>query len=196
MCAIRLTTQERDFLKDVWQHTTSSITERYSRLSFSSCFGNKLQNSLFNSDFISSSIVILPRGRIKILKLTEKGKKVLGINTGESDRHGGPEHRYWAKRIADHLKVKGYGVTQEVPVGGGKTIDIVATRNSKRIAFEIETGKSDVAANVRKCLDAGLNKVIVVATSALVRDKLSGILPRYRGVKLLAAQELFQGKHG
>ena len=42
MCAIRLTTQERDFLKDVWQHTTSSVTERYYRLSFSSCFGNNV----------------------------------------------------------------------------------------------------------------------------------------------------------
>ncbi|MCP4259346.1 MAG: ATP-binding protein [Planctomycetes bacterium] len=192
MCAIRLTTQEEDFLKDVWQHKTSSITERYSRLSFSCCFGNKLQNSLFNSDFISSSLVILPRGRIKILKLTEKGKKVLGINTGESDRHGGPEHRYWVKRIADHLQANGYEVAEEVPVGGGKTIDIVAAHDDKRIAFEIETGKSDAAANVRKCLDAGLNKVVVVATSALVRDKLSTTLPRDKRVKLLTAAEVLQ----
>jgi len=164
-CAIKLTTQERNFLMDVWQHKTSSVTERYSRLFFSSYFGNKLQNLLVDSDFISSSVVILPRGRIKILTLTDKGKKALGINQGKSDRHGGPEHRYWMKRISDHLQAKGYGIAEEVPVGGGKTIDILATRGRKQIAFEIETGKSDAVANVKKCLKAGLDEVIVVTTS-------------------------------
>jgi len=195
MCAIKLTTQERDFLMDVWQHPTSSVTARYRRLFFSSCFGNTLQNSLLHSFFISFSFVILPRGRIKILKLTEKGEKVLGINTGESDRHGGPEHRYWARRIADHLKAKEYKVLSEVPVGRGKTIDLLATKNHKQTAFEIETGKSDAVANVKKCLDAGLEKVIVIATSVPVRDKLAGILTGYGTVELLTAQELLKRNH-
>jgi hypothetical protein len=186
MCAIRLTTQERDFLMDVWRHKTSSVTERYYRLSFSFCFGNKLQHSLINSFFISSSFVVLPRGRIKILKLTEKGKKVLGINTGESDRHGGPEHS------ADHLQANGHEVAVEVPVGGGRTIDIVATRDGKRIAFEIETGKSNAATNITKCLDAGFNRVVVVAVSALVRDKLSGMLPKHNAVELVTTSELLK----
>lgn len=47
-------------------------------------------------------------------------------------------HRYWKHRIDEHLKNCGYKVEIEVPVGDGKTIDIVAERNGKRIAFEIE----------------------------------------------------------
>ena len=53
------------------------------------------------------------KGSVKTLWLTEKGKKALGIDAGESDRYGGPEHRYWVKRIADHLRANGYEVTEE-----------------------------------------------------------------------------------
>jgi hypothetical protein len=190
MCAIRLTTQERDFLMDVWQNPTSSVTERYCRLCFSSCVGNKLQISLLRSSLIFSSVVILPRGRIKILTLTDKGKRVLGINQDKSDRHGGPEHRYWVRTIADHLKTQGFKVTEEAPIGKGKTIDLMATRDGKQVAFEVETGKSDASANIQKCLSMGIEKVIVVATSAQTRDALSKILPKDSRIVLRMASEV------
>lgn len=187
MCAIKLTTQERDLLMDVWEHPTSCITERYCRLSFSSFFGNKLQISLLRSSFIFSSLIILPRGRIKILGLTEKGKEVLGINTSKSDRHGGPEHRYWVRTIAEHLETQGFKVTEEAPIGDGKTIDIVATSNGRRIALEIETGKSDVAANVKKCLDAGLDRIVVVTTSAQADKRIRADLAEAPEVEVISA---------
>ena len=193
-CVIQLTTQEKDMLMDIWQNPISPVTERYRRLSFSSCFGNRVQSSLVQRSLISCSFIVIPKGRIKTLSLTEEGRKALRISAGESDRHGGPEHKYWAKRIADHLKAKGYDVDEEVPVGGGRTIDIVANRNGKKVAFEIETGKSDAEANVRKCLDAGLDRVVVVAKSAAVREKLFVTLPRDKRVRLLTGPELLQGK--
>ena len=66
----------------------------------------------------------------------------------------------------------------------------MAERDSKRIAFEIKTGKSDAVANVKKCLDAGFNRVVVVATSAPVRDKIWRILPKDSSIKLVTASEL------
>lgn len=189
-CTIKLTTQERNFLKDVWQYPTSSVTERYRRLCFSFRSGNNVQNSLICNGFVYSSFVVISRGRIKILALTEKGKKVLGIKTGRSDRHGGPQHRYWVKRIAEHLRLRGYKVDEEVPVGGGKTIDVIANKNGRRIAFEIETGKSDAAANVKKCLDAGIDKVFVVAASKIIHKKLASILPQDKRIKLRTASEV------
>ena len=175
-CTIRLTTQQRKLLKDIWLYPTSTITERYERLGFSSRHGNSIQNSLLASSFISSSFVSFPSGRIKILTLTDKGRKELGINTSEPDRHGGAEHRYWCKLLAGHLKKQGYDVTEEAPLGGGKAVDILAVKNGKRIAFEIETGKSDAAANVQKCLDGGIDKVVVVATSLHTYKRLSSLL--------------------
>ena len=127
---------------------------------------------------------------MKALSLTEKGKKALEIKDSESNRHGGPEHRYWVRVIAKHLRTQGYEVTEEAPVGDGKTIDLVAAREGKRIAFEIETGKSDVVANVHKCLDAGMEEVVVVAVSDKIREILSKVLPEKDRVGLVTAPEL------
>jgi len=188
-CAIQLTTQERDFLMDVWQHPTSAVIERYQRLSLSRRSGNSLYSSLFRRGFVSFCFVLLPNGRMKILTLKEKGKKVLGINEPECDRHGGAEHRYWCSRIASHLRSSGYEVTEEAPIGGGKTIDLLAVRDGKRMAFEIETGKSDAVANVEKCLAAGMDGVIVAATSASLRDTLRRGLKANSKVKVLTTAD-------
>ena len=43
-------------------------------------------------------------------------------------------------------------------------MDLVATKGGKRIAIEIETGKSDEKENIRKCKEAGFDDFIVVST--------------------------------
>ena len=40
----------------------------------------------------------------------------------------------------------------------------MATKGDERIAIEIETGKSDVKENVRKCKEVGFEKVVLVRT--------------------------------
>lgn len=192
MCAIKLTTQEKDLLMDVWRYARSGIGERYKRLGFSAWCGNKIKNSVVHAGFIRCQSVSIERGRIKILALTEKGQKVLGINSRETDRHGGAEHRYWVDVIAEYLKRNGYSVAKEVRIGGGKAVDIVATRDGEQIAYEVETGKSNAAGNVNKCLEAGFQKVVVIATSAQVRNKLQRILATNGAVKLLTAPQLRQ----
>ena len=57
-----------------------------------------------------------------------------------------------------------------------RTIDIVAEQDGKRVAYEIETGKSDAEANVRKCLKAGMDRVVVLARSKHVTAELSNIM--------------------
>ncbi len=188
-CAIQLTTQERQFLTNVWQHPTSSVTERYERLSFSRSRGNIIQTSLIRRGFLFAFSISSNTGRIKTLWLTEKAKWILGIEQSESSRHGGHEHRYWLKRIAEHLRNIGYKVIEEYPIGKGKTIDIFAERAGKRLAFEIETGKSNAEANVQKCLTAGIDKIIVIATSAEARKTIESKLTDYHGIKILSPNE-------
>ena len=200
-CTIELTTQDMGFLKDVWQYPTSAVTERYRRLFLSRRSGNSIQDSLLRHSFLSSSFVISPEGRIKMLELTRKGRNVLGMSSGESDRHGGAEHRYWCKVLADRLRAQGYAVTEEAPIGGGKTIDLLAERGGKRIAFEVETGKSDAAANVRKCLEAGMDNVVVVPISHRAKEALSKKIladPRVRCVIAAKAVRMleFAGRSG
>ena len=140
--------------------------------------------------------MILPNGRMKTLTLKEKGKRALGINEPECDRHGGTEHRYWCSRIAGHLRSSGYEVTEEAPIGSGKTVDVVAERDGKRIAFEIETGKSDAVGNVEKCLAAGIDKVVVVAMSRDMKESLRHAVSGSPRIEVLAPAELIStGTH-
>ena len=51
-------------------------------------------------------------------------------------------------------------------------MDISATRGSENVAIEIETGKSDVVANVKRDLLCGVHKVVVVATDQQALEKI------------------------
>jgi predicted RecB family endonuclease len=87
------------------------------------------------------------------------------------------------------MRACGYDVTEEYPVGGGKTIDLLATKAGRRVAIEVETGASDAEGNVQKCLDAGMNDVLVVATSSRAHETLAQRLRGATGVKVLSANE-------
>jgi hypothetical protein len=190
-CAIRLTTQERKFLLDVHERPESFVVNRYSRLRLSARKGNEVQRALIDRRLIESASISLHGGTGKILALTEEGRQALGLPNGASNRNGGPVHTYWKRRLAEHLRACGYEVAEEFAVGGGKTIDLVATRGGKRVAFEIETGHSDAAANVRKCLNAGVDGVVAVTTSRKVKHNLPlGPAGRARAEVLTATEAI------
>jgi len=163
---IDLTTKESEFLKDVLRHQTSSVTERYRRLGFSSRLGNEIQNSLFRRGFVRFQFVGFEKGRIKALIMTNQGRNALGCDGGGATRHGGPEHQYWKSKLAARLRSLGYAVEEECPIGGGKTVDLMATKDGRRIALEIETGKSDLRASIAKARAPGLSRLVIVATTA------------------------------
>jgi len=165
-CTIGLTTKQKLLLEDIEQHPTSSVTERYARLGFSPRCGHVVQRGLVSKGFVNTFNIVIRRGRIKALALTKEGARALGLEMNDSNRRGGPEHRYWVQRIAEHLQDCGYEFEKEAPAGGGKTIDVVASRDGQKIAVEIETGHSDVRANLEKCLAYGADRVVVVTTSA------------------------------
>jgi hypothetical protein len=177
---------------DVYQYPVSFVTERYLRLGLSARKGNKIQQALLNNNVLTSANISIDRKIIKILGLTEQGRNTLGIKT-QSSREGGLVHRYWQYRLAEHLKACGYKVEIEAPVGDGKAIDIVAERDGKRIAFEIETGNSDVAGNVRKCLESSFDQIVVIAVSVAAKLTLSkGFLPDRRIILQTASETLGQ----
>lgn len=190
-CAIKLTTQDRKFLLDVYQYPASFVTQRYLRLGLSARKGNNIQQTLLDKNLLASANISAGRKVVKILGLTGQGRDILGIKS-QSNREGGLVHRYWQHRLAEHLKNCGYEVEVEAPVGDGKTIDIVARRDGRRIAFEIETGNSDAKANVEKCLNASVDRVFVVAVSQVVKDMLASMISQQPRVRLLATDEIMK----
>ena len=108
----------------------------------------------------------------------------------ESLRHGGVEHLYWLRKIKEKLVCQGYKVEEEYPIGKGQTVDL-AIIGKKRIAIEIETGKSDAIHNIEKCLNANFD-VISAATNPDTLQKIISELnqlpePARQRVRVIAA---------
>jgi len=152
-------------LKDIGKHRFSSTSDRYARLGLNAYQGNRAKDSLIEKGLIEVKDFPTQTGRLKLLIPTEKGKAEiasLGVNPNVSHRKGGFEHEYWKDKLADYFREKGYRVTEEKSIGGGKAVDLVAENDKEKIAIEIETGKSDAFYNLTKDLGKGFDKVVVV----------------------------------
>ena len=86
---------------------------------------------------------------------------------------GGVEHKYLQSLIKSYAESKGFRATIEAEVDGGQ-IDVLLQRDTLRIACEISvtTDAEHEVGNVRKCLAAGVARVLVVSSSATALKKL------------------------
>jgi hypothetical protein len=137
---------ERIMLTSIAKNPFWGTTKRYRKLGFSDYEGNKTKESL-----IAKRLVIpVTVNRLKLLELTEQGLSALqqqGIRIHTSKRYGSLEHQYWKHRVKQHYLAKGYKVEEEKD-----NIDLVISKDGKQIAVEIETGESDINANIDKAL--------------------------------------------
>jgi len=69
-------------------------------------------------------------------------------------------------------KKREYGETYEYKLPGGKSVDVVAEKDGKRIAIKIKIRKSDAVYNVRKDLEAGFDGVICVCLYKRIEDEI------------------------
>jgi len=155
-----LSDNELIMLMDVYEHQISKITERYDRLGLNYRAGNESKDFLLKKGMISFEDVSIKNGRIKILKITDNGKDYLreqGVYIHDVKKYGGNTHQYWIDEVAKFLFGKCYEV--EIEKDG---VDVVAVKDDKKFAFEIETGKSDVIKNIEKCLALGFDKIYSV----------------------------------
>jgi hypothetical protein len=158
-------------LVDIFLNPYSAVTRRYKRLQLNPKDGNKFKNLLIARGCIQPRKIVTSKGWITLFDLTQQGRTILRDfgykidNTSE-----GIVHRYWKHKIAQYYRDKDLNVLVEQDINGRP--DIVVINHHKRIAVEIETGKSDVVHNVRKALKAGLDEVICVATSRYAEEKI------------------------
>ncbi len=74
---IILTDIERGFLVDIARNPVFGVLARYERLGIIRYQGNKIQSELLNKELISWRPVSTKTGRLKVLVLTDKGKKAI-----------------------------------------------------------------------------------------------------------------------
>lgn len=192
-----LSEDERRLLIDIHENEISQVGKRYERLGLNTYQGNKAQQALVTKELIKA--VKLPsfekRGYWgKTFELTEKGKKVVAalgysIPDTETLRRGGLQHRHLIKLIAGKLQQEGHQVTEEAPVGDGKTTDLLI---DAKIAIEVERSLDNIVANVKKNLAKDLTVVVACSAEAdrlqaekLLRD--SGLIDQ---VTIVNATEL------
>jgi len=171
-----ITGEERGFLCDIARHPLATVTERHRRLGLSARKGTEIKWRLSKKGLVKQEKVSTPRGCVALLKLTDEGCTVLrywGVPVRTLPKNASLEHEYWKKIVAEEYRMKGYDVGEEVNIGDGKAVDLVATKDGKKIAIEIETGKSDMENNIRKCRKAGFTNVIVVPTKDLACKQFS-----------------------
>jgi len=156
---------EEKLLKDVCLHPYTPLLQRYRRLKWNPRTGTMALQQAVKNKWVTPLLITRRKGRQKLLKLTQQGRdhaNQLQIS------HAFPvhfQHTFWRKIIKESLERNGYTVKAEHAVNG--YADLVATKNKKHYAIEIETGKSNYLDNITKCLTSNHNftKVIVVATT-------------------------------
>ncbi|MBN2331036.1 MAG: ATP-binding protein [Candidatus Aenigmarchaeota archaeon] len=158
---------EWDLLVDIAEHPLAVVTDRYTRLVWNARTGTKIKQTLLERELIKQDRIGVPNGSVTLLKVTEKGRELLkleGIEVKSLPKNASLEHEYWKHMVAEQYRRKGYTVEEEVPIGNGKAVDLVASKDGRRIAIEIETGKSDVEGNIEKCREAGFDDPLVIHT--------------------------------
>ncbi|MCK4873264.1 MAG: DUF87 domain-containing protein [Phycisphaerales bacterium] len=157
-----LSEEEVSLIEDAQQHPDDGVRARYERLGLSAEKGTRSKEDLLDLGWLESEMVPLGRTRRLMLRLTKPAREALGIPSRGVFRES-IAHAYWKRWYARWYRERGYAVQVEAPRVGGR-VDVLAEKDGERIGIEIETGKSDVVANVRNCLAEGFDRVIVVVT--------------------------------
>ena len=186
----QMTGEEEQLLKDVRKHPESTVVDRYRRLGWNAYKGTRVKKALTDRGLVQARETTTRKGRKVKLTLTKAGEEALGRGTGQSRRHGGEEHEAAKRQVLMILRRSGWLCQDEAPIGGGRTLDVLASKTGRRIAVEIETGKSDALHNVRRAIESGIPEVLVVATSSAVLSRLRNLFAEHLPSGALAGVDL------
>jgi hypothetical protein len=163
----KMNREELRFLADIAGRPLSTTVSRYQRLHLSRRRGNAIRQHLASAGIIKAVTIATRSGQVVLYQLTDLGRSVCssaGIKPSPRSRES-LEHSFWVSRAAKHFERNGYNVSREHPVKGNGAIDLLATKGGKKVAIEVETGKSNIRANLKKIKNAGFDRVVVIATS-------------------------------
>ena len=158
------------FLEDVVSYPDDGVKTRYGRLGLSAGTGNRVKDQLLDQGWLEDELVEIGRTRKVLLRLTPRAREALNLGSSEP-QHGSIIHTWWKRFYAQRFREQGYKVCLEAPRKSGN-VDVLALKDGKRIAIEIETGKSNFIRNVQQDLAAKYNKIMVVATDKSAFGKI------------------------
>jgi hypothetical protein len=159
-------------LHDIATHPADGVDIRYKRLGVSADKGHRWKQQLVDNGLVAADRVRAGRTYRVVLRLTDMARQMMVPQQGQ-DPQASFLHEYWKQRVSEQLEGQGYHVVLESERGDGRgTMDISARRGRENLAIEIETGKSDVVANVQRDLLSGVRRVLAVATDDCAFSKV------------------------
>jgi len=165
------TSNNKVFLKDIFEHPFSSMTERYQRLELNRRQGNDLKEHCLAKQFIQAVEIPMRTGRTVLLKLTDSGIAQIkkNIDQGRLGHYLRTRqclvHEYWKHKLAEHYRSQGYEVRIEEKING-EVVDLELRKDNQRTAVEIETGKSNYRKNIEKVLTSDFDGILCIATES------------------------------
>jgi hypothetical protein len=153
----------RIMLENIAMKPLSGVVRRFKELGIKVSPGYRIIEELVSLKLVAPTTI---DGQ-KLYELTAEGRNALGKTLPHSGR-GGLEHRYFVERIRDHyLKNEGFASVEK------DDIDLVIETYGKRMAIQIETGKSDIQGNLTKLgrYKADLKYMLTTNPEAEVRVK-------------------------
>ena len=127
----------------------------------------------------------------RLYELTPKGREILGRKASHKGR-GGLEHRYFIEKIREYyLNQQGFAFLEK------DDIDLVIHKGDKTLAIQMETGKSDIHANLLKLGRYKVDHKYCLATNReaelLVRDILkNNFLPDRENIQVAFVKDFLQ----
>ena len=152
-----------EFLEDVITHPEDGVKQRYFRLDLSIGMGSRIKDQLLGCGWLEGKTIDLGKTRKVILRIPTAAMKSLGLSNNTPYR-ASLTHEYWKQFYATRFRELGHKIDIESPRNSG-AVDILATRDGKSIAIEIETGKSDIIRNVKQNLLSSFGRIMIVATN-------------------------------
>ena len=148
--------QLSSLIEDIKAFEFDGIASRAKRLKISPRKINDLITSLEATGKLNKIEINEFSGRRILLELTDNSKhKMLG----------GIEHRFWNHKIAQINRKAGFKVEIENRIDNSTFVDQVIMKGKKKIAVEIETGKSTPVETIVRDISFGFDRVVSVATN-------------------------------
>jgi DNA-binding MarR family transcriptional regulator len=155
-------------LQNVAEHPYMAVSQRYKMLGMKNAQGTEIQQELIAKGFVTPSTVDGKR----LLELTESGREALqklNVKIPKTAR-GSAEHNYWLEKVKKCFKsVKAYVEKDD--------IDLIVHDEGSVTAVQIETGKSNLAKNIKTLQDYPADHKFILATNKETEIKLKSLTP-------------------
>ena len=179
-----ITGLEMCLLSDISEHQFDGVDARSKRLGLHPAQMSDLHTSLSEKGILMPVQV----GNLKLFEITTEGRTMAekaGIKIKKQNSRGGIEHSFAIHQTSRHLTNLELRPLSEI--GGIDIVDATAG-----LAIEIETGKSNIPANLLKLEKSGFDHLFMLATNKMAEFKIKAKQPDFPAIRFMHIKDFLK----